>query len=44
MQYPVRYWNKGTLVRYQNALVPDRDAGCPKNDTSGIGIDVDVQL
>jgi hypothetical protein len=40
----VRYWNKGTPVRYRNATVPDWDAGCRNTDVDGIGLDADAQL
>jgi hypothetical protein len=40
----VRYRIKGTPLRYQNATVPDWDAGCRNIYASSIGLDVDAQL
>ncbi len=40
----IRYWNNGSPVRYQNATVPDRDAGCRNTDASSICLDAYFQL
>ena len=40
----IRYWNNGSPVQYQNATVPDWDAGCQNTDASSICLDAYSQL